>query len=128
MSRQNLIRIVMILSATMLFAGCWVKEETIQEIWENQISTQNQISLEWNYQSVMWVMDNLSCYCFNAGYLTTQDWQSIPICLENSDKAISCTNISISGIYKTKTINPDSSNPCPTGEMKYFSVENYECK
>lgn len=128
MIRQNLIRLAIIVNVTITFTGCVENSKNTEEIGNNQNPIQEQLSFQWTYQSVIGVMDSLSCYCFNGGYLTSHDWKKIPLCWENNDATISCTNLSVTGQFKTKSIDPDSSNPCPAGEMKYLVVENYECK
>ena len=81
-----------------------------------------------NYQSVRGVMDPLSCYCFNAGYLTTPDNDKILICFEKDDENINCENIQVMGSYQSKKINSEPTNPCPSGEMTLLYVSSYECK
>jgi len=92
----------------------------IKEVQENQ-------SLQGKYRSIKGVMDNLSCYCFNAGYLTTTDNKKIPICFEDDNIEIDCKSITVKGYYRTEKNNPESTNPCPSGEKTYFQVTSYSC-
>jgi hypothetical protein len=73
-------------------------------------------------------MDPLSCYCYNGGYITTSSNEKIPICFSNDDEDVPCKNLEVSGNYKSIKIQPDSNNPCPSGEMNIFFVTKYTCK
>ena len=79
------------------------------------------------YKSVRGVMDPLSCYCFNAGYVTS-DTKRIPVCFKNDDEKISCKQLLVRGNYTTKTIQSEPTNPCPAGKETYLEVASYVCE
>ena len=128
MKTHKLIGLFFFTVALVLFSGCTLNNKDTQEISTDiQSVTKQQESLEGTYESVMGVMDSLSCYCFNGGYLTTQDGKEIPICFENDQEEIKCDYVVMEGYYKTKKINPEPTNPCPAGEMSYFNIVSYSC-
>jgi len=92
------------------------------------INEEEKTTLKGRFKSVRGVMDPLSCYCYNAGYLITADNQEIPLCFPNDDEEISCENIEVTGFYKEKTIKPESTSPCPAGTKKLFYVSSHKCK
>ena len=85
-------------------------------------------SLQGTYKSVKGVMDPLSCYCNNGGYLTTSDNKKIPVCFEDTDTEIKYDAIEIHGNYKTVKNNPEPTSACRAGSMTYFSATSYSSK
>jgi hypothetical protein len=129
MHKYSLIGLTVLFFVSILFYGCFFSNKNTQKISAESQSIRNQHnSLKGTYKSVIGVMDLLSCYCLNGGYLTTQDGKEIPICFENIEEEIECNYLVVEGNYITKKIDPDSTNPCPAGEMTLFYVTSYECK
>jgi len=127
--KYSLIGLILSIFVSILYYGCFYSNQDSQEISEDIKNIPKQYeSLQGTYKSVMGVMDPLSCYCFNGGYLTTQSGKEIPICFENSEVEIECDYLLIEGNYITKKIDHDSTNPCSAGEMTLFYVTSYECK
>ncbi|MDD5567356.1 MAG: hypothetical protein PHH01_04135 [Patescibacteria group bacterium] len=108
----------------LLLSGCSYKKSEQQPLPSEQDKLS---SLSGIFRSVKGVMDPLSCYCLNSGYLITKDNKEVPVCFEDNDKDIQCNQITITGDYETKKINPESTNPCPAGEMTYFNALSYSC-
>lgn len=75
------------------------------------------------------VMDKLSCYGYNIGYLNTKNGDKVVICFdqvpESADLNVECEHISVGGYYKEKTA--DASGSCKGGTMKIFYVEEWKC-
>ncbi|MFN8714325.1 MAG: hypothetical protein ACK5Z2_15865 [Bacteroidota bacterium] len=79
------------------------------------------------FKSVQGVMDQLSCYTSNGGYITQASGERVAVSF-TSEAEITCATIEVKGHYITKTISGDANNPCPAGTMKMLEVESYMCK
>ncbi len=79
------------------------------------------------FKSVQGVMDPLSCYTANGGYITQTNGERIAVSFK-TDAEITCTSIEVKGKYITKTISDGETNPCPAGTMTILEVESYTCK
>jgi len=88
---------------------------------------QNMETFEGTFKSVKGVMDPLSCYCYNSGYLTTDSGEIIPICFNNEDIDIKCDRIKVTGVYMVIVLEENLQTPCPAGSKNIFMVESYEC-
>lgn len=75
------------------------------------------------YRSVQGVMDPLSCYCNNGGYVDSPTGETVAVCFDNNQNVGSTDYIFIEGVMTTRTI--DSNGPCPAGTMSYLIVESY---
>jgi hypothetical protein len=93
----------------------------------NSHNQNEEMLISGNYQSVLGVMDYLSCFCFNAGYLTTVDNDRVPLCFQEGEEDVNCTTIHAKGYYQSKKINPEPTNTCLAGEMTLFYVSSHEC-
>jgi hypothetical protein len=80
-----------------------------------------------SFVSMKGVMDELSCYCFNGGYLTTENNEKIPLCFQEEDE-IDCKNLSVEGYFEEKNIDTEETNPCPVGKKSVFKVVAFECE
>ncbi len=80
-----------------------------------------------SFRSIKGVMDKLSCYCYNGGYLTTKDNQEIKVCFENEDIDVNCEKVEIIGEYRTITKASGANDPCPSGQSKILFVKSYKC-
>lgn len=82
------------------------------------------ITLTGTFKSKKGVMDKLSCYCYNCGYLTTADDKVIALCFEG-DEDIPNGNLTVTGNYETLTIK-DSDGSCGSGSREVFKVTSYK--
>jgi hypothetical protein len=76
------------------------------------------------------VMTALSCHCYEGGEVTTDKGEVINICLKgvkDAETAKNCIKIRVKGYYINETNNPEPTNPCPKGSMRYFKVISYKC-
>jgi hypothetical protein len=90
------------------------------------------ISLEGTFVSTSGVMTPLSCYCGNGGKLTTAKNEEIKLCFDdmkqNKEQDLAaCKTIKVKGYYIEKANNPEPTNPCPKGVMRYFKVISVTC-
>lgn len=93
--------------------------------------TQNLETYTGKYRSVRGVKNILSCYCYNAGYLTLANSDKIAICFDelNVDEEIECTGkLTVKGNFKSITNNPEPTSPCPEGTKKILYVKLYHCE
>jgi hypothetical protein len=128
MKNHTLVGLIFFTAILVLFTGCALNSKDTQGVSTDVKSVaKQQTSLQGTYKSVTGVMDPLSCYCVNGGYLTTKDSKKIPICFENIEEEIKCDYMMVQGSYKTKKNNPEPTNPCPAGEREYFNVSSYSC-
>lgn len=84
-------------------------------------------TFEGTFQSLMGVRNNLSCYCYNVGYLTVDDETRIAVCFKEETEKITCTRLKVVGSFQDVTIEPESTNPCPAGTRKIFMVKKMTC-
>lgn len=75
------------------------------------------------FRSVKGVMDPLSCYCSNGGYVESPAGESLRVCFADNENVQSTDYIFIEGVMTIRTI--DSNGPCPAGTMSYLIVESY---
>lgn len=95
---------------------------------QSTVSGPKPTQLEGQYRSRTGVMSSISCYCFQAGELVDERGEKTYLCWEGEEEAPrSCENIRVWGEYTSKTREEDPNSPCPAGEMRYFSVQKYEC-
>lgn len=81
-------------------------------------------TLSGEYRSIMGVRNNLSCYCYNGGFLTLTNGESFNICFDKLkiDKVESGT-ITVSGHFEDVERESGPIDPCPSGSIKLFIVE-----
>ncbi len=75
------------------------------------------------FRSVRGVMDELSCYCGNGGYLESPAGQTFAICLEESVVLPNGAIVEVTGKREMKSI--DSNGACPQGSMIFIRVESF---
>ncbi|MCB0608011.1 MAG: hypothetical protein H6562_05055 [Lewinellaceae bacterium] len=90
-------------------------------------SADGPVALTGQFRSVKGVMDPLSCYCFNAGYLTLENGEEIPVCLKTDQEEVACAKIRVEGRFISRVNRPEPSSPCPAEEKRYFQVERMTC-
>jgi hypothetical protein len=93
------------------------------------------VTIEGDFRSVSGVMNSLSCYCSDGGYVTTAAGDRIAVCFEKdefqtakhaSDK-FSCERIRVTGVYKNANRESGENDPCPGGTMRYLAVTKFKC-
>jgi hypothetical protein len=85
------------------------------------------ITLEGKFESKKGVMTQLSCFCYNCGYLITGSGQRVAVCFPKDEEEISCTTISLTGEYVTETKSSDPNGVCSGGTITYLKVSSFEC-
>lgn len=87
----------------------------------------SEVTIKGRFRSIKGVMESLSCYCYNGGYIATSQDGEIPVCFDD-DEDIHCKQIMVKGYYTTEERKPDSKSPCPGGEKKFLRVKSYKCQ
>ncbi len=108
-----------------------VEEEVTSETTESQVELPQQAEPVYEgprkvvgaFKSVKGVMDPLSCYCSNGGYVDSPAGETVPVCFDNSQEVFNTDYIFIEGVMTTRTI--ESNGACPEGTMSYLVVESY---
>lgn len=95
----------------------------------NKKATSKDVTLTGKYKSLKGVMNNLSCYCYDVGYLTTEAGKRIAVCFKDiKSSEINCKNkLIVTGNFQTIKHNSGDNDPCPSGERKIFMVKSYSC-
>ncbi|XOV66415.1 MAG: hypothetical protein ACFHU9_12385 [Fluviicola sp.] len=75
------------------------------------------------FRSVKGVMDPLSCYCDNGGYVDSPAGETLPVCFDDNQNVQSTDYIYIEGTMIIQSI--ESNGACPAGTMNYLEVESY---
>lgn len=73
------------------------------------------------FRSVSGVMNELSCYCSNGGYVTAEDGVVTAVCFD--EEVQSCDKITVTGYMTSRKI--DDNGPCPAGIMGFLKVQSY---
>jgi ABC-type oligopeptide transport system substrate-binding subunit len=125
-----LFSIAVLLSTTLLFS-CSEKttpNETgvSEEVEENQQNTSEtgvveQRTVTGKFRSVSGVMDKLSCYCSNGGYVTSEDGVVTAVCFDEAVE--SCDKITVTGYMTSRKIEKNGS--CPEGIMGFLKAQSY---
>jgi hypothetical protein len=76
-----------------------------------------------SFRSVSGVMNELSCYCSNGGYVTTEDGSEVAVCFNADEEVPSCDKITVTGYMTSKKI--ESNGVCPGGMMGFLKVQTY---
>lgn len=117
-----------------LFWSCQASQQASTSKSQNDTSTPSSVSLsneigtfKGEFKSTQGVKTELSCYCGNGGYLTTETGETISICFDAITLSSDCNAIEVKGTYIMKSNDPEPSNPCSKGTMKIFKVQSYQC-
>jgi len=115
----------LILPMIILIGGC-TKGPKLQNISQNSET----ITIEGDFRSVMGVMDYLSCYCVNGGYVKTEsEEKDKPVCFDGLQaEFVDCAKIQVAGRLVTKKYTSGSVDPCPSGTMAYIDASSFKCK
>lgn len=111
----------------LLFLGsCAEKNVTIiDETFEDEVIQEpdlvEQRTVTGSFRSVSGVMNELSCYCSNGGYVTTVDGEEVAVCF--NEPVESCDKITVTGYKTSKKI--ESNGSCPGGIMSFLKVQSY---
>jgi hypothetical protein len=112
-----------------------VVDEEEEEVDETLLQTKTidytLTNLKGKFESKKGVMNPISCYGFNIGFLKLPNGNEYVVCfdqLKNSnDLDVNCVDeISVIGEFESKTIK--SNGACPAGTMEIFYVKDWECK
>lgn len=118
---KRLLFIVPVVVTALLSAGCNSKNASSN-------AAQNEtVVLTGEYLSMAGVMNPVSCYCGNGGYLTSVSGEKTPVCFADGVKP-DCKNITVTGHYTTVTVAADPNNPCPAGQLRLLEVTSFTCK
>ena len=89
--------------------------------------SQNTQTYTGNYRSIMGVMNSLSCYCYNGGYLTTDSNEKIEISFDEMEiDKVKSGRITVTGHFEEITHESQEMDPCPAGTKTIFIVESYK--
>ncbi|GAB5424687.1 MAG: hypothetical protein Crog4KO_18340 [Crocinitomicaceae bacterium] len=77
-----------------------------------------------SFRSVKGVMDPLSCYCGNGGYVESPAGRVVAVCFEDNVDIASRDYIEVIGLMTTRTI--ESNGACPAGTKSFMVVESYK--
>lgn len=78
------------------------------------------------YRSIAGVMDPLSCYCYNGGYLVYGKDEAVKVCFDKFDKKIENGRITVRGRFEKITHKSNPDNPCPGDSEMIFIVDSYD--
>lgn len=79
------------------------------------------------YRSVAGVMNPLSCYCSNGGYLVTPEGEEIAVCLPPTQQIPECTTVRVTGQFIVQQRENQKEDPCPVGKMRFLDVKRIGC-
>ncbi len=132
---KNNILLVLILSV--IFTGCFSSNNSNSEVklvddidrpLIEEVAEGEELEFIGTYDSKTGVMTDISCYCFQTGYFTTEEGDKIVICFEDGTEEVPCSeNLRIVGYYENVKITPEYTSPCAAGEREVFHVTEYEC-
>ena len=128
-----------VLAVALLLCACaTLKTSPSIVVEENQIMEQEvkssvdieaaQIVVGGKFQSVAGMMDELNCYCSNGGYVISSSGKKLAVCFLEDQHPNNCSEIEVTGTYKTKHLETDPSSPCSVGSMTYLEVKTFICK
>ncbi|MCA6363703.1 MAG: hypothetical protein IM638_11755 [Bacteroidetes bacterium] len=85
------------------------------------------ITITGTFKSIQGVMDPLSCYASNGGYVTQNNGERVAVMFKTEEE-VTCSTIEVKGMYVTKTAATNPTSPCPDGQRSILQVESYTCK
>ncbi len=100
-----------------------VSEEETSEADEISTNTVGQITITGSFRSVNGVMDELSCYTSNGGYIKTSDGTIVAVSFKDNENVSSCEKITVTGFMTSRKIEANGS--CPEGMMSFLKVQSY---
>jgi hypothetical protein len=100
-----------------------MEEPIINEEMSNPTIEEGPRTIVGAYRSVKGVMDPLSCYCDNGGYVDSPAGETLPVCFDDNQNVQSTDYIFIEGTMIVQSI--ESNGVCPAGTMNFLEVESY---
>jgi len=116
--------IYLILFLALTFSACSSSKNSKNNTSSNTKTT----SYTGDFKSIKGVMNDLSCYCYNSGFLTTDDGAEISICFNDNNITIDCERITVEGYFENIIIEDNPNSPCSGGEKETFIVTNFNCE
>lgn len=116
----------LLLSTFVLFNSCAEKPLVDDSIYEEDVvetDVLEQKTITGSFRSVSGVMNELSCYCSNGGYVKTADGTELAVCFKPEEVVPSCDKITVTGYMTSKSIQ--SNGACPAGIMGFLKVQEY---
>jgi hypothetical protein len=118
---------ILLLASVALLNSCSQKPLVDDTVYEGEEVIQSdvveQTTITGSYRSVNGVMDNLSCYCSNGGYVKTANGTEIEVCFKSEDLVPSCDKLTVTGYMTSKSI--ESNGVCPSGMQAFIRVQEY---
>lgn len=112
---------ISILSLSLLCAASCKSKQT-------QASPKSEaLTLIGTFESRRGVMDPLSCFCYNCGYLTTAKGEKIAVCITDEGVTLDCKNVVCKGKYVTVKKDKETNGVCAGGTMTYFEASSVKC-
>ncbi len=113
-----------LISIFVLFIGFTSCSQTKQILQQKGTTV---LSFSGSYRTVMGVMNPLSCYCFNGGYLKISEEEQISISFDELKiNKVKSGKITVTGYYEAIEHESSANDPCPGGTRKIFIVESFE--
>ena len=88
---------------------------------------QPETTLTGTFENKRGVMDPLSCFCFNCGYVTTAKGERVAVCIAEENFDINCKKALLKGKYVTVKQESDPNGVCSGGTMTYFEASSVTC-
>ncbi len=92
------------------------------------VSQKETQTIEGTFESKKGVMNIVSCFCHNSGYLKSKTGEEIPVCISDEKADVSCEKVKMTGEYVTITHEKENNGVCPATTMTYFRVSSFSCK
>lgn len=83
----------------------------------------DQRTITGSFRSVKGVMDKLSCYTSNGGYIKLTDGTTMAVSFNDSEDVLNCDKITVTGYMTSRNI--DSNGSCPAGMMGFLKIQSY---
>jgi hypothetical protein len=82
-------------------------------------------TLSGDFRSTQGVMQPVSCYCFESGYLQTNT-ERVPLCFPSGTTLPSSGKITVMGNFAEREHKGSDIDPCPSGKMTVFEVKSFK--
>ncbi len=89
----------------------------------DEVSLVEQQTLTGSFRSVRGVLDPLSCYCSNGGYVTIANGKQYAVSFDEGEDVPTCEKITLTGYKTSRSI--ESNGVCPAGMMGFLKVQSY---
>lgn len=78
-------------------------------------------TLRGDFQNMMGVMQPVSCYCYESGYLQTAT-ERVALCFAPNTTVPPSGTITVTGKFTEREHKGGATDPCPSGKMTVFEV------